>query len=107
MAATSGRADEADDTFEIVARPPSHPVTTTLLGVSTAGLLFLIGFTWAELFSDYMPAQVEKYGDMAKHKSAAEAGKPSPRDHYEEDYGKSANVRYEVEKDLGLTTEGR
>ncbi len=94
--------EEQDDAPEIIAKPPSHPITTTLLGASCVATLVCIGFAWSELFGSYMPAQVEK--GMDKHKSSLEAkAKVGTLDHYKEDYTpKGSYLWYEVGVDLGV-----
>jgi len=97
---------EQDEAPEIIARPPSHPITTTLLGVSIAATIVCIGFSWAELFGCYMPTNVEK--GMEKHKSSGQDGETkkrggSPIDHYAEDYPGKDVLWYQVGQDLKVS----
>jgi hypothetical protein len=41
---------------EIITRPPSHPLATSLLAASILGTIGAIAFVWLELFGEYMPA---------------------------------------------------
>jgi hypothetical protein len=98
-------ADEQDEAPEIIARPPSHPITTTLLGVAIAATILNIGVSWSRLFSRYMPQKPESKF-MEKHVPSAEAKKTSgPIDHYAEDFGKGegGTLWYQVGKDLGVS----
>lgn len=96
-------ADDApaeDEAPEIIAKPPSHPITTTLLGIGIVGLVLNISIAWVELFGVYMPAAVEK--GMEKHKASDLAKKPGIPDHYALDFPGKDNLWYEVGKDLKL-----
>jgi hypothetical protein len=45
----------SDDQSEIISRPPSHPIATTLIIISMLATMLCIGLTWDELFSEYLP----------------------------------------------------
>lgn len=103
--AADEQAQEQEEAPEIIVKPPSHPVTTTLLGTACVGLLLCIIFAWSELFSSYMPSSVVK--GMENHKSSVEAKRPMPPtgvDHYAEDYPGKDSLWYEVGKDLKVVT---
>ena len=88
-------ADE-NEQAEIIPKPPSHPITTSLLIASTIATLIAIGFVWSELFGNYMlsgkgpgPREV----DMQKHYKDALKGKQTPIDHYEIDFPGEKNLQ--------------
>jgi len=89
----------ADDQAEIIARPPSHPVASTLLIVGCLGLIAAISFVWMELFGQYMPAPGPAHQPdpiMANHQPV--------RDHYAKDYG-TEDTLTSVENELGLSSQ--
>lgn len=97
-------ADDApaeDEAPEIIAKPPSHPITTTLLAIGIVGCVLNISIAWVELFGTYMPAQAEK--GMEKHRSVDLAkSKSGPIDHYAIDFPGKDSLWYEVGKELKL-----
>lgn len=89
----------ADEEQEIISRPPSHPIATTLIFVSIAGTIAAIAFVWAELFGEYLPTPAP--GQPNASKVVAER---HIHDHYAEDFGKSSDVTAEIEKELGISS---
>ena len=102
-------ADESEQP-EIIPKPPSHPITTTLLVTSFFGTILCIGFVWAELFGDYLhgaKSPVEAGMDQHTWKEIKEA--QGPIDHYGQDFkidGKPEKLDkemiYSVKKELKL-----
>ena len=88
---------DQEDLGEIISRPASHPIATTLLVVSMLGTLLAIGFVWAELFGSYLPAGVKV---VSKSRKIAEK---HVHNHYAADFGKDGDLMTQVEKDLGIT----
>ena len=79
---------------EVLSRPPSHPIASTLLILSCIGTIGCIAFVWAELFNEYMPAkdQNQEIEQILGQKHGAVAianNRPSEGDvdHYKLDYG--------------------
>lgn len=98
---SSGGDDEAP---EIIARPPSHPVTTALIMIGCVGLVLNIAFAWTELFGVFMPIGTEK--GMEKHKAVDLAKKVTgPIDHYALDFPDKDPLFFQVAKDLKLTSD--
>jgi len=87
----------SDDLQEIISRPPSHPIATTLLVCSIAGTVLAIMFTWWELFGEYLPTPTP--GQQNDSRTIAEE---HLHDHYKKDYKGSENVLADVEKELGI-----
>ncbi|MBI3726342.1 hypothetical protein HY251_20645 [bacterium] len=110
-------ADEAaeDQQPEIIPRQPSHPITTTLIIVTCIGVIFCIGFEWAELFGYYLlsPKVTASQKDMVNHDfKKTQKRELASIDHYALDFpgeGDPKNGRtimeYNIRKDLGLTQE--
>jgi hypothetical protein len=103
-------ADDAPESEqpEIIPKPPSHPVTSSLLIASAVAILIAIGFVWSELFGNYLvsPKTVHEVG-MEKHTPDAMKKSSGPIDHYDLDYpGEKSlvNLEYSVKKDLHLTS---
>jgi hypothetical protein len=94
----------SDETAEIIPRPPSSPIGSTLLIVCTLGLILAIGVVWSELFSEYLPGApppgVTLSAEMAKHVPLRDAENHT-RDHYKVDYPDD-DVLASVERDLGV-----
>ncbi len=88
----------ADEDQEIISRPPSHPIATTLIMVSIVGTIAAIAFVWVELFGEYLPTPPP--GQRNDSKVIAER---HLHDHYKEDFGAAADVLAEVEKELGIS----
>lgn len=88
----------------IIHRPPSSPIGSTLLIVTTIGLLVGIGVVWTELFGEYLPTlkpgQTED-PEMRNH-SSKKIALEHIRDHYGADFGGDTDVLQAVEKDLGV-----
>lgn len=94
----------SDDVAEIIPRPPSSPIGTTLLIVSTLGMILAIAFVWMELFGEYLPAPrpgQQPDPEMRNHVARTEAERHN-RDHYAEDFPGSDDVLSAVERDLGV-----
>jgi hypothetical protein len=75
------------DQPEIIPKPPSHPITTTLIITACIAVTVTTGFAWAELFGDYMRgAKTPLEAGMDKHgwKEIKEA--QGPIDHYGQDF---------------------
>lgn len=94
----------SDETAEIIPRPPSSPIASTMLIVSTIGLILAIAVVWSELFGEYLPGApppgVTPSAEMARHVPLKEAENHT-RDHYREDYPDD-DVLASVERDLGV-----
>ncbi len=81
-------SDDVPDQPEIIPKPPSHPITTTLLIVSFVITCVGIGFVWADLFGVYLISpKIKEAGmeahDFNKEKNAAANG---AIDHYSQDF---------------------
>ena len=92
---------------EIIPKPPSHPITTSLLITSFFGTILCIGFVWAELFGGYMfGAKVTVEPGMDKHTwKEIKDNREGAIDHYAQDFPgeKDAEaLRYAVRKELKL-----
>lgn len=90
---------------EVLSRPPSHPIASTLLILSCIGTIGCIAFVWAELFNEYMPAkgQNQEIEQILGQSHAAVAVANSRRDadidHYKLDY-KSNDMIESIDKKL-------
>lgn len=95
----------SDDQPEIIARPPSHPIATTLLIIAAIGTSLAIALVWAELFGEYMPTQGPETPQwkLKEHAPKGYAEKGGPHDYYEKDYGKG-DILQGVETDLGVSS---
>jgi hypothetical protein len=100
---------EDQELAAIVARPPSHPTETILLGVSILGCILAISLVWTELFGSYLIG--DKMGSMADFKLSKKIAEKNLKDHYWRDFPPPANkkradvnLKDEVEKDLNLTS---
>lgn len=96
----------SDEIAEIIPRPPSSPIGSTLLIVTTLGLILAIALVWAELFGEYLPAvQPGQQPDpeMRAHVARTEAEKHS-RDHYAEDFPGGDDMLSAVERDLQVSS---
>ena len=82
---------------EIIPKPPSHPITTSLLITGTFACLIGIGFIWNELFSCYLvsdkTAPADYKAGMENHTFAKEQALQkqmnpviAPNDHYSHDF---------------------
>jgi hypothetical protein len=92
---------------EIIPKPPSHPITTSLLITSFFGTILCIGFVWAELFGSYMfGAKVALEPGMNNHGwQEIKNNREGVIDHYAQDFPgeKDAEaLRYSVRKELRL-----
>ena len=61
--------------IEIIPKPPSHPITTSLLITGSVACIIAIGFIWNELFSCYLvgaKAPAEYSAGMENHTFAKE-----------------------------------
>lgn len=78
---------------EVLSRPPSHPIASTLLILSCVGTLGCIMFVWNELFYEYMPGKgqnreiEEILGPRHGAVSIANGRKDVDIDHYKIDFG--------------------
>ncbi|MEZ6186400.1 MAG: hypothetical protein R3F62_15495 [Planctomycetota bacterium] len=78
---------------EVLSRPPSHPIASTLLILSCVGTLGCIMFVWNELFTEYMPAkgtngEIEQIlGSRHGAVTIANGRKEDDVDHYRIDFG--------------------
>ena len=99
-------ADESEQP-EIIPKPPSHPITTSLLIVSAIATLIAIGFVWSELFGNYLLSSkgpVAEVG-MDAHKWDKLKTRSGPIDHYELDFPGEKNIQnleYTVKTDLHI-----
>lgn len=96
----------SDEIAEIIPRPPSSPIGSTLLIVTTLGLILAIALVWAELFGEYLPSLKpgqQPDPEMVKHVSRTEAEKHS-RDHYAEDFPGGDDMLSAVERDLQVSS---
>ncbi|MCA8924863.1 MAG: hypothetical protein KDD82_23840 [Planctomycetes bacterium] len=91
---------------EVLSRPPSHPIASTLLILSCIGTIGCIGFVWAELFNEYMPAKgansqiealLQKHGPVA----IANGRRDEDVDHYKIDFGAGDMIEAIDKKLLG------
>lgn len=90
------------DEQEIISRPPSHPIATTLLLVSMIGTGLAIFLVWTELFGEYLPTPAPGAAQAVSSKKIAEG---HLREHYEADF-KGSNEKdmlREIESKLGIT----
>lgn len=88
-----------DDEQEIISRPPSHPIATTLLLASIAGTIVSTAFVWAELFGEYLPTP-----GPGKPNASLKIAERHEHDHYRVDYGASEDLQAEIEKELKIAT---
>jgi len=92
---------------EVLSRPPSHPIASTLLILSCIGTIGCIAFVWGELFNEYMPAkgQNQEIEQILGQKHAAVAVANGRRDddvdHYKLDYGAGDMIEAIDKKLLG------
>ena len=91
------------DEQEIISRPPSHPIATTLLLVSMIGTGLAIFLVWSELFGEYLPTQVP--GGPAQAVSSKKIAEGHLREHYESEFPGSneKDMLREIESQLGIT----
>jgi hypothetical protein len=92
---------------EIIPKPPSHPITTSLLVTSFFGTILCIGFVWAELFGSYMlGAKTPVETGMEKHTwKEIKDNREGMIDHYGQDFAgekKDEEMRYHVRQELKL-----
>ncbi|MBL4844461.1 MAG: hypothetical protein JKY65_02950 [Planctomycetes bacterium] len=88
------------DEQEIISRPPSHPIATTLLLVSMIGTGLAISLVWQELFGEYLPSDPGGGAQTISSKNIAENG---TRNHYEKDFkGSDKNLMADIEKELKI-----
>jgi hypothetical protein len=92
---------------EIIPKPPSHPITTSLLIASFFGTILCIGFVWAELFGSYMMgAKVQLEAGMEKHSwKEIKENREGTIDHYAQDFpGEKTDkdMQYSIKKELKL-----
>jgi hypothetical protein len=90
----------SDEIAEIIPRPPSSPIGSTLLIVSTLGMILAIAIVWNELFVEYLPAGPLD-PEMSKHVVRTEAERHT-RDHYAEDFPGGGETLASVEADLQI-----
>ena len=91
---------------EIIPKPPSHPITTSLLIVASIATIIAIGFVWSELFGNYLigdkgPQEV----GMDKHKWSSLKTRQGAIDHYDIDFPNEKNqlnLEFNVKQDLHI-----
>ena len=86
----------SDDQAEIISRPPSHPIATTLLIVSLIATMICIGMTSNELFTEYLPSAGpgKKIDKSHNSQTIADQGR---RDHF----GADRDFKVTIEEELG------
>lgn len=97
------------DQAEIITRPPSHPLATSLLGASILGTIGAIAFVWMELFGEYMPAPQPgaPLSDWeSKHNPVTLASKEGQavHDHYKIDFSDNGETLSAIEAELGVSS---
>ena len=104
------------DQAEIITRPPSHPLATSLLAASMLGTIGAIAIVWMELFGEYMPTYPQGQAPppvpgldqkwYQDHDPVTLAKKEQPtHDHYKIDWSDPpgpAEMLASVERDLGV-----
>lgn len=88
-----------DDEQEIISRPPSHPIATTLLFASILGTIVAIAFIWNELFTEYLPVP-----GPGKKNDSLQIAEKHQHDHYRKDFGNGEDLQAEIEKELGIAS---
>jgi hypothetical protein len=88
-----------DEQAEIIARPPSHPIATTLIVISMIATMICIGLTWDELFSEYLPTKGPGKTIDKSHSSVTIA-KQGRKDHYKAD----SDLKSSIEAELGVSS---
>lgn len=97
------------DQAELITRPPSHPLATSLLAASILGTIGAIAFVWVELFGEYMPAPQPGAALTAweqAHNPVKMAQSPQAvHDHYRIDFpdGGGPELLPAVERELGVS----
>ena len=91
----------SDEVAEIIPRPPSSPIGSTLLIVSTIGMFLAISIVWSELYGEYLPAGAPD-SEMSKHGSLIIA-QNKVRDHFALDFPNGETLA-SVEGDLQLSS---
>ncbi len=88
----------------IIHRPPSSPIGSTLLIVTTIGLCVAIGVVWTELFGEYLPTLKPGQSEDPEMKNHAskKIALEHIRDHYGADFGQDTDIMEAVERDLGV-----
>ena len=90
----------SDDMQEIISRPPSHPIATTLLVLSMLGTIASIAIVWSELFGEYLPAPPQ-----GQKNDSLVIAEQSRTKHYEQDFkGSSDDLIADIEKELGVSS---
>lgn len=95
----------SDEIADIIPRPPSSPIASTMLIVSTIGLILSIAIVWTELFGEYLPTLAPGQSldsEMTKHPPRAIAEKHI-FDHYGIDYPGGDDMLVSVQRDLGVS----
>ena len=92
----------ADDEQEIISRPASHPIATTLLVVSMIATGLAIFFVQQELFIEYLPSPGP--GQPAGDYPSKRIAENHLHDHYKEDkaFKQSADLMADIEGELGI-----
>ena len=96
----------SDEIADIIPRPPSSPIGSTMLIVSTLGLILSIAIVWTELFGEYLPTLppgAQPDPEMKNHTPRVVAEKHI-FDHYGADYPGSDDMLAAVERDLGVSS---
>ncbi|MCO5165325.1 MAG: hypothetical protein M9894_03030 [Planctomycetes bacterium] len=96
----------SDDVADIIPRPPSSPIGSTMLIVNTLAMILAISVIWAELFGEYLPTVgpgQQLHPEMSKHASRQIAEK-HVRDHYAVDFGSDSDILASVERDLQVSS---
>jgi hypothetical protein len=91
-----------EDHQEIISRPASHPIATTLLILSMLATILGIAFVWAELFGEYLPAP--KPGETPGNHSARKIAEKHVKDHYKVDFP-NENTMGDIERVLGISSQ--
>jgi hypothetical protein len=88
----------------IIHRPPSSPIGSTLLIVTTIGLLIGIGVVWTELFGEYLPTLKPGQSEdpEMKNHGSKKIALEHTRDHYGADFGQDTDILEAVERELGV-----
>jgi hypothetical protein len=77
----------SDEQQEIISRPPSHPIATTLLVCAMLGMITCITIVSMELFTEYLPTPAQGVTVDPIHNSM-NVTKLHRHNHYEADFKK-------------------
>ncbi len=87
----------SDDQAEIISRPPSHPIATTLIIISMLATMLCIGLTWDELFSEYLPTPGPGVAKIDKSHSSVKIASDGRKDHF----GADRDFKVSIAEELG------